>query len=81
MHIISRNKESSITDKYQGQNLELRFEDWDESFNLEEVPKPNLDEPSVGGLGIWLLSEIMDEVTYQTGPDGKNTLTLIKRVP
>jgi hypothetical protein len=23
----------------------------------------------------------MDEVTYQTGPDGKNTLTLIKRVP
>jgi hypothetical protein len=23
----------------------------------------------------------MDEVTYQTGPDGTNTLTLIKRVP
>ena len=74
-------KKAQLQINIQGQHLELRFEDWGEGFNLDEVPEPNLYEPAVGGLGIWLLREIMDEVTYQTGPDGKNTLTLIKRVP
>lgn len=74
-------KKAQIQIDIRGEQLEFRFADWGESFNLEEVPQPNLDEPAVGGLGIWLLREIMDEVTYNSAPDGKNVLTLIKRVP
>jgi serine/threonine-protein kinase RsbW len=42
----------------------------DESIPLEERP--------VGGLGLHLMHQLMDEVRYETLPDG-NLLTMIKR--
>ena len=37
------------------------------------------EERQIGGLGIFLFRQIMDEVKYQR-IDGKNTLTLIKQL-
>ena len=52
-------------------------------FNLLERPvlrKPaSLDEAAVGGLGIHLVRNIMDEITYRR-EDGWNTLLLKKRL-
>lgn len=50
-------------------------------FNPLERPNPNLEIPveqrEVGGLGIFLIRQIMDQVTYQRASD-RNILTLLK---
>ena len=52
------------------------------AFDPTAVPLPDLrahvDEGRRHGLGIFLMREIMDEVTYVTHPDGRNELCLVK---
>ena len=49
---------------------------------LTETPEPDvgasLDERKVGGLGVYLVREISDELYYRR-EDGKNRLTIVKR--
>jgi anti-sigma regulatory factor (Ser/Thr protein kinase) len=54
------------------------------SFDPSDIPMPNLkadlSERQIGGLGIFLMRKLMDEVHYDTDPKkNTNTLTLIKR--
>ena len=50
-------------------------------FNPLEKPDPDLDVPleerEIGGLGIFMIKQIMDEVSYRRNND-KNILTLVK---
>ncbi len=52
-------------------------------FDPSEVPLPDLQadlaERKIGGLGIFLMRKLMDEVHYQSNPDASNVLTMIKR--
>jgi serine/threonine-protein kinase RsbW len=62
--------------------IEVRIEDHAPPFNPLTLPDPDrecdLNERRVGGLGIFLIRQLIDEVGYQyTG--GKNVLTLVKR--
>jgi serine/threonine-protein kinase RsbW len=54
-----------------------------ESFDPSEIPLPdlkaNLSERKIGGLGIFLMRKLMDEVHYEPKPDKSNVLTMIKR--
>ncbi|MBM3299326.1 MAG: ATP-binding protein [Deltaproteobacteria bacterium] len=61
--------------------LEFRFEDRGECFDPLTVPDPDLSEPREGGLGVWLMRQVMDEFIYYSQADGKNVLRLIKRLP
>lgn len=45
----------------------------------EAVTSGTLDDRPVGGLGLFLIRNIMDEVTYERR-DGKNILKLIKNI-
>jgi serine/threonine-protein kinase RsbW len=53
-------------------------------FDPTTVPVPNLrshvDEGRRHGLGIFLMKQIMDEVTYTSFPEGHNELRLVKRI-
>ena len=58
--------------------------DHGESFDPSDIPMPNLkadlSERKVGGLGLYLMRKLMDEVHYDADPkNNRNTLTLIKR--
>lgn len=58
--------------------------DHGESFDPSEVPVPDLkadlSERKIGGLGIFLMRKLMDEVRYEAEPrKNRNTLTMIKR--
>jgi anti-sigma regulatory factor (Ser/Thr protein kinase) len=51
-------------------------------FDPHTLPPPDLslpvDERPIGGLGVWLMKQMMDEVQYRrVGP--QNTLRLVKR--
>lgn len=58
--------------------------DHGKSFDPSHVPMPNLkadlSERQIGGLGLYLMRKLMNEVHYEADPKSKrNTLTLIKR--
>lgn len=64
--------------------LMLTFADSGVPYNPLEAKEPDvtgsLAERKVGGLGIFVVKRLMDEVTYRRA-DGKNLLTLKKIVP
>jgi anti-sigma regulatory factor (Ser/Thr protein kinase) len=58
--------------------------DHGEAFDPSVVPLPNLkadlSERKIGGLGLYLMRKLMDDVHYDADPkNNRNTLTLIKR--
>jgi serine/threonine-protein kinase RsbW len=59
------------------------FVDHGEPFDPSDVPAPDLNADlanrKIGGLGIFLMRKLMDEVHYQSDTGKRNTLTLIKR--
>ena len=54
-----------------------------ESFDPSAIPLPDLKadltDRKIGGLGIFLMRKLMDEVHYEPKPDNSNVLTMIKR--
>jgi len=64
--------------------LQIVMRDQGKSFNPSSVPEPNvnadLSERKIGGLGMYLMRKLMDEVTYETSDETGNILTMIKRV-
>lgn len=63
--------------------IKIVMRDWGESFNPANVPEPNvkadLSDRKIGGLGMYLMRKLMDEVTYESSAKSGNTLTMIKR--
>ena len=57
--------------------------DHGESFDPSEIPLPDLkadlSERKIGGLGIFLMRKLMDEVHYEARSNRSNVLTMIKR--
>jgi serine/threonine-protein kinase RsbW len=67
----------------QGDVIIITLTDYGESFDPSEVPVPDLkadlSDRKIGGLGIFLMRKLMDEIYYQPGPNKSNVLTMIKR--
>jgi serine/threonine-protein kinase RsbW len=65
-----------------GGDVTLELRDNAKPFKPGKVGRPDetipLEERPLGGLGLHLMHELMDEVYYETLPDG-NLLTMIKR--
>ena len=63
--------------------MKIVMRDRGKPFNPSSVPEPNVNadlaERKIGGLGMYLMRKLMDEVTYVSSLDGGNTLTMIKR--
>lgn len=67
----------------QGNAITLVLVDHGESFDPSDVPAPDLtadlSDRKIGGLGIYLMRTLMDEVHYESNSNKSNTLTMIKR--
>jgi len=65
-----------------GDETVIRFEDTGKPYNPLEHPDPDLDkslmEREIGGLGIFLVKQVMDQVDY-IRIDNKNVLTVTKK--
>lgn len=77
--------EFSISVTSGDQSLTLEIVDGGRPFDpLEEAPEPDLEasleDRPIGGLGVYLVRTIMDELSYRR-EDGRNRLTAIKRRP
>ena len=66
-----------------GNAITIILVDHGESFDPSEIPLPDLkadlSERKIGGLGIFLMRKLMDEVHYENRPNKSNVLTMIKR--
>lgn len=58
--------------------LTIELLDDGRSFDIDGVPDPNLSEPQESGMGLFIIRNFVDEVTYQPGPP--NQLRLVKRI-
>ena len=60
----------------------ITITDFGKSFNPDAIPEPNLKESikqkRVGGLGMFLMRKLMDEVEYKSSPKKTNRVTLVK---
>ncbi len=65
--------------------LDIVIRDHGRPFKPEEVPMPRLtngatlDEMQEGGLGLYFMRKLMDEVRFEFSPDRGNTLYMTKR--
>jgi serine/threonine-protein kinase RsbW len=64
--------------------LKIIMRDHGKPFDPASVPEPNvkadLSERKIGGLGMYLMRKLMDEVSYESSPETGNILTMIKRL-
>ncbi len=72
-----------ITCDMRGDTLTITMRDTGRPFNPSNVKQPNLkadlSERQIGGLGLYLMRKLMDEVRYEASPTKGNLLTMIKR--
>jgi anti-sigma regulatory factor (Ser/Thr protein kinase) len=72
--------ELSVSDN----ELKIIMRDHGKPFDPSSVPEPNvkadLSERKIGGLGMYLMRKLMDEVSYESSPENGNILTMIKRL-
>jgi serine/threonine-protein kinase RsbW len=70
----------SFDDEY----LVIRVRDWGRSFVPEDVPEPDVDAPleerSLGGLGLFLIRQCMDQVAFSFDTEFGNELIMKKRL-
>lgn len=67
----------------QGDVITIVLVDHGESFDPSAIPLPDLkadlSDRKIGGLGIFLMRKLMDEVRYEPKADKSNVLTMTKR--
>jgi len=78
-----KNGKIDITCSVVNEEFKIVLRDFGKSFNPSSVPEPNvkadLSERKIGGLGMYLMRKLMDDVSYKSSSDTGNTLTMIKR--
>jgi serine/threonine-protein kinase RsbW len=62
--------------------IEVRIEDTSPPFDPRSIPEPDItqdiEDRKIGGLGIFLIRQVMDDISYRY-EDGKNILLLVKK--
>jgi len=65
-------------------NVEVVLRDWGAAFDPAAVYAPDvtapLEERSLGGLGLYLMRQLMDRVEFQFDEEAGNTLTMVKQL-
>lgn len=78
----SSEREITINIKFSNDKFTITITDSGDKFDPTLVPEPNLKEyhrqKKVGGLGMYLMKQLMDEVKYNTLSGNKNQVILVK---
>lgn len=60
--------------------LEIKVTDHGEGFDVESCETPDLENPKVGGLGIFIIKTLMDEVDVTSNSGKGTTVTMKKKI-
>jgi anti-sigma regulatory factor (Ser/Thr protein kinase) len=77
------NADIDISCDMHGDTLTITMHDNGRSFDPSKVKQPNLkadlSDRQIGGLGVYLMRKLMDEVRYKSNSKTGNLLTMTKR--
>jgi len=62
-------------------SLRINVRDFGQGTRPELIRSRELDDERVGGLGVFLIRALMDDVTYDVHPDTGTQLVMVKRLP
>ena len=68
-----------ITCRIYHEGLQITVRDFGIGTEAERIRSRDLGEPRVGGLGVYLIRALMDEVEYRVEHDSGTVLTMFKR--
>ena len=72
-----------MTCDMQADVIVISLHDLGRPFDLSQVKQPDihadLSDRQIGGLGVYLMRKLMDEVSYESDPKTGNRLTMTKR--
>jgi len=81
---LSAEGEIIIKIEYDDEKFMVTIIDYGKSFEPDRVPLPDLQkyyrEHRVGGLGMYLMKSLMDDVTYTSIPGKYNQVLLLKNI-
>jgi serine/threonine-protein kinase RsbW len=67
-----------------GHSIRVVVRDWGMAFDPEQIPVPDpdvpLEERSLGGLGLFLVQQVMDDVRFEFNDSKGNSVTMVKRL-
>jgi serine/threonine-protein kinase RsbW len=76
--------EIEITIEREGDRVRVTIRDWGRAFVPQSVPTPDvtasLDQRRLGGLGLFLIHQVMDDVHFEFDAKAGNVLTMVKQV-
>lgn len=75
----SRKSAVKISIRIHESELCIRVHDKGRGFDLSKVPAPDLDNPGIGGLGLFFIKTLMDTVQYHQAKSG-NVLEMRKQL-
>ena len=79
-----REGQIEVTVERVGRSIKVVARDWGRAFDPEQVPVPDpnlpLEERSLGGLGLFLVHQVMDEVRFEFNDHKGNSVTMIRRL-
>ncbi|MCP3906034.1 MAG: ATP-binding protein [Planctomycetes bacterium] len=64
-----------------GPGMHIVIEDRARQVDPEQIRSRDLEDIRPGGLGVYIIQEIMDEVQYEKRSDGGMRLSMLKRIP
>jgi anti-sigma regulatory factor (Ser/Thr protein kinase) len=80
----SESGDMEVTCSLDEQGFSVCVRDWGQGFAPEHVPEPDPDAPleerTLGGLGLFLMKQVMDSVHYSRRPGLGNELVFTKRL-
>ena len=76
--------EMEVSCSLDGHSFVVRVRDWGKFYDPDKVEKPDIEAPlserSLGGLGLFLIHQYMDQTRYTIHPDAGNELVMVKRL-
>jgi serine/threonine-protein kinase RsbW len=73
-----------VTVERVGQSIKVVARDWGRAFDPEQVPLPDpglpLEQRSLGGLGLFIVRQVMDEVRFEFSDSHGNSVTMVRRL-
>jgi serine/threonine-protein kinase RsbW len=76
----SGNESILITCETEPESLTVRVRDFGHGTRPEAIQSRRVDEPRVGGLGVFLIRSLMDAVEYDVHPERGTNLVMTKKV-
>jgi serine/threonine-protein kinase RsbW len=79
-----RQGQIQVTVERAGHSIKVVARDWGRAFHPEQVPVPDPDLPleqrTLGGLGLFLVHQVMDEVQFDFDESRGNSVTMVRRL-